>query len=328
MDHQQQSPLLIEINGHTHELITGRIKIWRSQPNPTHDYGYIVAEGIGRDIHFKGDAFCRIEAGVSHPRSAGPIERARHPVTAADKGKFIIHPNTKVVLLRPTNTGVPFTTMVGVARYHDMALEQIGSRQIYRVRHIKGRNAGVPMKDSVYETGTAVELQQKFPRLTENDPLAPIYRTKNITGKGHIIVRSEWQRKDGQTWVTCDDPRPFPEGMTKRLFRIWKIVNPVADVAGSEIKTEQMWSGHFGSLLELHRHDFLGKRFYVEGSRDGINWAEVADPRLPVEDDTVVAVKAAPEPERDAPDVPNFTRREGESRGFPVGETATFITKK
>jgi len=308
---QTPQPLLIEINGQPHEVITGNVKLWRRQPIPADDYGYINGTSLTRDIRFAGDAFCTITAGLSHPKFNGSINR----------DKFTIHPNTKVVLLRPHNPkDRPYTLMVGVKRYYDMALAEIATRPTYRVRHVRGRNAGKPIKDSTFAEGTAVVLQHNHPRLAANDPLAPIYK------KGNLTVRSLWQRKDDNSWVNCDDPRPFPEGTTQRIIRVTKLEELAGNEFGTAGKGAQVSCTHIGVLIERHKDEFLGDRFIFEESSDGINWIETGDPRNKFSLPAIAAVSA--EPVRREPDAPVITRSHDGFKGFTIGELTEKTVEK
>ena len=259
--------LFIEISERPYKVITGAIKLFKRRE----DFGYITVEGSS-DVRFRSEALRFVIPGVNHPKMSDRIILE----------DFDIYPDTPVLLTEPEHpySGNPYTTVVVAKHFYDKALAEIAARPIYRAIHMDARFHGQftakNARTSVYIEGTCKEIEAKYPRLAQKDPLALTYETWPIK------VRTKWERKN-QTgeWLECKDPRSFPSSMAHIQIRVWEWVTHANATTGQSGKREQRFLGHLGNLFE-RPNDFKGEQFSFEihlnqGGHD--DWVEYFDPR-------------------------------------------------
>lgn len=97
----------------------------------------------------------------------------------------------------------------GYKRYWDAALAEINNRPIYRVvgeNRFKGKMMKNGAREEEIAVGTVEELQARFPRGVQNDPLG----TDSPYRSGPCQRINRWTVWKNADFVACDDPRPKP----------------------------------------------------------------------------------------------------------------------
>ncbi len=112
--------------------------------------------------------------------------------------------------LRPALPGrAPRAGLWGYKRYWDLALSQIKTRSMYRVvgeNRFKGQIMRNGVREEEVAVGTMEELQARFPRGRENDPVG----TEKPYHSGPCQRINRWTVWKDADFVACDDPRPNP----------------------------------------------------------------------------------------------------------------------
>lgn len=109
------------------------------------------------------------------------------------------------------------------------AQKRIAKRPVYEVMEfllLKGEPlAGEAPRVTV--VGTVEEIQAKFPRGAQGDPLAPEKKALDL-----LYRRTFFLRKDGKT-VRCSDPRPLPKGAVAVTMPAAVVAEPPKPVNGN-----------------------------------------------------------------------------------------------
>ena len=196
----------------TNEQFRSGVVLWFDEGE---NRGQMMVAGEPHDVWFSLDSQREIVAGLAAPKflatapTSSTMPQPDMHVVATIQVRFDRDANPERVTLKRVVEAVAWNYL----QCYQRARWEIEDRLIYQVVQFTLCNGEPVSVDprKVIAVGTAAELQFRYPRGVENDPLAQEARCMDIQYRRRFQLKDEGE--DGR-W--CDDPRSLPPGMVSK----------------------------------------------------------------------------------------------------------------
>lgn len=187
--------------------------------DPTGRLGWMRISGEPQKVHFWLNAQRPIVPGFSEPEFG---EEPRFVVPQRGE-RVVVELKVDYITLVNTRTNRCLSRRVEAVRWgytssFEEATRTIAGRPVYEVVEFtlyKGEPVSNPeAQRRVVATGTAIRLQESYPRGEGNDLLAPERKVMDFIYRRRFYLRSAEGKAE-----QCPDPRPMPTGATPEEFR-------------------------------------------------------------------------------------------------------------